>query len=113
MHLKEDSTYGLKFCPVLPCLGGQRQYREGRICHHGKDDPGCMEQGGHWGWVDMPTSRLRSLAESSMYKRGRLPPGCEHEQVKLERENVPESMEARRPNRLEWERRCGHSSRWS
>jgi hypothetical protein len=53
MHLKEDSTYGLKFCPVLPCLGGQRQYREGFICPHDKDNPVCMEQGCHLVWVNL------------------------------------------------------------
>jgi hypothetical protein len=53
MHLKEDSTYGLKFCPVLPCLGGQRQYRAGFICPHDKDTPGCMEQGCHLVWVNL------------------------------------------------------------
>src|SRR5262249_13305795 len=53
MHLKEDSTYGLKFRPVLPCLGGQRQYREGFICPHDKDNPGCILQGGHLGWINL------------------------------------------------------------
>ena len=53
MHLKEDSTYGLKFCPVLPCLGGQRQYREGRICSHGKDSPEFIWQSCILGWVNL------------------------------------------------------------
>jgi hypothetical protein len=53
MHLKEDSTYGLKSPPVLPCFGGQRQYREGFICPHDKDNPGCMEQGCHLGWMNL------------------------------------------------------------
>jgi hypothetical protein len=53
MHLKEGSTYGLKSSPVLPCLGGQRQYREGFICPHDKGLPVCMEQDGPLGWVNL------------------------------------------------------------
>ena len=53
MHLKEDSTYGLKFCPVLTCFGGQRQYRAGFICPHDKGHPDCMEQDGRLIWVNL------------------------------------------------------------
>jgi hypothetical protein len=53
MHLKEDSTHGLKFCPVLPCFGGQRQYGEGRICAHDKDRPVFIWQSCHLGWVNL------------------------------------------------------------
>ena len=53
MHLKEDSTYGLKSSPVLPCLGGQRQYGERRICSHGKGSPARIWQSCLLGWVNL------------------------------------------------------------
>jgi hypothetical protein len=129
MHLKEDSTHGLKFPPVLPCLGGQRPYRPGRICHDDKGLSVCIWQrerlrginldlpplrsGYHRAWDGWhATSHLRALAESFLYKRGRFPTGCQHEQASTWGVNPTEPMEARRPNSLYGERRCGHSSRW-
>ena len=48
-----------------------------------------------------------------MYERGKLPKGCEHEQVSMLIEREAESVDALAPNRVYREPRWRHSTRWS